>query len=126
MTLDRLLADWTKAPPTPISALTLDSREVGPGAAFVALDGGNTHGLRHAAQANARGAVPLDRTRAEEEAAIVADYQFRDGEARVRGGFCFGTRDGRRMPFVNPVSTAFCAQAIAMWQSGPGELADLI
>ena len=82
--------------------------------------------LRVRLLADVRGAVPLDRTRAEEEAAIVADYQFRDGEARVRGGFCFGTRDGRRMPFVNPVSTAFCAQAIAMWQSGPGELADLI
>jgi UDP-N-acetylmuramoyl-L-alanyl-D-glutamate--2,6-diaminopimelate ligase len=59
MTLDRLLADWTEAPPTPIAALTLDSREVGPGAAFVALDGGNTHGLRPAAQANARGAAAI-------------------------------------------------------------------
>ncbi|MBX9603615.1 MAG: hypothetical protein K2X35_21595 [Bryobacteraceae bacterium] len=82
--------------------------------------------LRVRLLADARGAVPLDRARAEEEAAIVAEYQFRDGETRVRGGFCFGSRDGRRMPFVNPVSTAFCAQALAMWESGAGELADLV
>lgn len=41
----------------PITDLTLDSRTVTPGAAFVALEGARTHGLDHAAQAIARGAA---------------------------------------------------------------------
>lgn len=57
--LDRLLAGWVDAHPIPIDALTLDSREVRPGTAFVALAGEHTHGLRHAEQANARGAVTV-------------------------------------------------------------------
>jgi len=42
---------------TEISDLTLDSREVTPGAAFVALQGAREHGLRYAADALARGAA---------------------------------------------------------------------
>jgi UDP-N-acetylmuramoyl-L-alanyl-D-glutamate--2,6-diaminopimelate ligase len=41
----------------PISDLTLDSRQVTPGAAFVAVAGGREHGLAHAAEALARGAA---------------------------------------------------------------------
>jgi UDP-N-acetylmuramoyl-L-alanyl-D-glutamate--2,6-diaminopimelate ligase len=41
----------------PITDLTLDSREVVPGAAFVALAGARAHGLDYAAQALARGAA---------------------------------------------------------------------
>ncbi|HVY66022.1 MAG TPA: UDP-N-acetylmuramoyl-L-alanyl-D-glutamate--2,6-diaminopimelate ligase [Gammaproteobacteria bacterium] len=40
-----------------ITDLTLDSRQVTPGAAFVALAGGRDHGLAHAADALARGAA---------------------------------------------------------------------
>jgi UDP-N-acetylmuramoyl-L-alanyl-D-glutamate--2,6-diaminopimelate ligase len=40
-----------------ITDLTLDSREVRPGAAFVALKGAREHGLRYAADALARGAA---------------------------------------------------------------------
>ncbi len=40
-----------------ITDLTLDSREVVPGAAFVALQGAREHGLRYAADALARGAA---------------------------------------------------------------------
>jgi UDP-N-acetylmuramoyl-L-alanyl-D-glutamate--2,6-diaminopimelate ligase len=57
--LDRLLAGWTDAPPIPLTGLTLDSRAVQPGSAFVALAGSTTHGLQHAAQANARGAAAV-------------------------------------------------------------------
>jgi UDP-N-acetylmuramoyl-L-alanyl-D-glutamate--2,6-diaminopimelate ligase len=57
--LDRLLAGWAEAPAMPVSDLTLDSRAVRPGSAFVALAGGTTHGLHHAAQANARGAAAV-------------------------------------------------------------------
>jgi UDP-N-acetylmuramoyl-L-alanyl-D-glutamate--2,6-diaminopimelate ligase len=42
---------------TAITDLTLDSREVVPGAAFVALQGARDHGLRYAAEALARGAA---------------------------------------------------------------------
>lgn len=59
MALDRLLEGWVQAPPTPVEALTLDSREVRPGSAFVALAGAATHGLQHAAAANASGAVAV-------------------------------------------------------------------
>lgn len=41
----------------PITDLTLDSREIIPGAAFVALPGAKEHGLRYAADALARGAA---------------------------------------------------------------------
>jgi UDP-N-acetylmuramoyl-L-alanyl-D-glutamate--2,6-diaminopimelate ligase len=41
----------------PLTDLTLDSREVAPGAAFVALQGAREHGLRYAADALARGAA---------------------------------------------------------------------
>jgi UDP-N-acetylmuramoyl-L-alanyl-D-glutamate--2,6-diaminopimelate ligase len=59
MTLDRLLDGFGAAPPLAVTALTLDSREVRPGSAFVALDGARSHGLQHAAQANARGASAI-------------------------------------------------------------------
>jgi UDP-N-acetylmuramoyl-L-alanyl-D-glutamate--2,6-diaminopimelate ligase len=59
MALDRLLAGWAEAPPVAVEALTLDSRDVREGTAFVALAGASTHGLQHAAAANARGAVAV-------------------------------------------------------------------
>ena len=59
MALDRLLEGWAEAPPVTVEALTLDSREVREGTAFVALAGASTHGLKHAAAANERGAVAV-------------------------------------------------------------------
>ena len=59
MALDRLLEGWADAPSTPIAGLTLDSRDVHPGTAFVALAGAATHGLRHAKQAVQRGAAAV-------------------------------------------------------------------
>jgi len=32
------------------------------------------------------------------------------------GGFLFGHKHGDPLPFVNPVSTAFCVQALVLWQ----------
>jgi UDP-N-acetylmuramoyl-L-alanyl-D-glutamate--2,6-diaminopimelate ligase len=40
-----------------ITDIVLDSRDVHPGCAFVALDGARTHGLQYASQARAKGAV---------------------------------------------------------------------
>jgi len=54
--LDELLAGVASAPPVDVAGLTLDSRAVAPGDAFVALKGGRGHGLDHAAEAAARGA----------------------------------------------------------------------
>jgi UDP-N-acetylmuramoyl-L-alanyl-D-glutamate--2,6-diaminopimelate ligase len=54
--LDELLAGVAPAPRLPVTGLTLDSRAVAPGDAFVALAGSRAHGLEHADEAVARGA----------------------------------------------------------------------
>ncbi len=72
--------------------------------------------LRVRLYADALGAVPLDRAAAEEEASRAASYQLEGEDARIRGGFAFGRKDGRTLPYVNPVSTAFCIQALEMWR----------
>ncbi len=56
MRLDELLAGIAPAPPLAVAGLTLDSRAVAKGDAFVALKGGSRHGLDHAGDAAARGA----------------------------------------------------------------------
>lgn len=66
--------------------------------------------------AAALGLVPMDRAAAIEEVSKTARFQLKHTDARVRNGFCFGRRQGRLVPFVNPVSTAFGAQALDMWR----------
>jgi len=56
MRLDELLEGIAPAPQLPVAGLTLDSRAVGAGDAFVALRGARGHGLEHADEAAARGA----------------------------------------------------------------------
>jgi len=56
------------------------------------------------------GAVPLERACAEWEAAQLAGFQ------RTDGGYWFGRKAGEWLPFSNPVSTAFAAQALEFWQ----------
>jgi UDP-N-acetylmuramoyl-L-alanyl-D-glutamate--2,6-diaminopimelate ligase len=60
-TLDRLLGAEPAAgvPPIALSGLSLDSRSLRPGEAFVALRGASQHGLRHAQQALDAGAVAV-------------------------------------------------------------------
>jgi hypothetical protein len=55
------------------------------------------------------GVAPLDEAAAAEEAQQAASFQTDSG------GFLFGRKQGKPMPFVNPVSTAFCLQALALW-----------
>ena len=66
------------------------------------------------------GLLAIDASAAQQEAERAASYQALDGapasDSRVRGGFWFGGKAGRALPFSNPVSTAFCAQALALWQ----------
>ncbi|HEX5048327.1 MAG TPA: UDP-N-acetylmuramoyl-L-alanyl-D-glutamate--2,6-diaminopimelate ligase [Gammaproteobacteria bacterium] len=70
----------------PLTDLTLDSRKVTAGAAFVALPGARTHGLDHAAQALANGAAivlydPRDaQTRVPAPSVAVPDLRARLGE----------------------------------------------
>ena len=37
------------------------------------------------------------------------------GDPRLRGGFWFGRKGTQMLPFSNPVSTAFCMQALVLW-----------
>ena len=57
----------------------------------------------------ALGVLPLDQSAAAHEAQQAASFQL------AAGGFVFGRKQGEIMPFVNPVSTAFCLQALALW-----------
>ncbi len=72
--------------------------------------------LRVRLYADALGIVGLDRDAANEEAAAIATFQYSTSDPRLEGGYCFGRRDGELLPFVNPVSTGFCLQAIDMWE----------
>ncbi len=66
--------------------------------------------------ADQMGACPLDRAAAEREAANILEFQAGGSDPRTAGGFHFGKKQGDWMPFVNPVSTAFAVQALAMWR----------
>jgi hypothetical protein len=72
--------------------------------------------LRARLLGEARGIVKLDDAGAVEEAAALARFQTESG------GFLFGHRHGEPTPFINPVSTAFCVQALAMWQDRSAQL----
>jgi hypothetical protein len=61
-------------------------------------------------------AVALDENAAAEEASRAARYQSGSNDPRLRGGFWFGQSAGEILPFMNPVSTAFCAQALDLWR----------
>ena len=77
----------------------------------------NAQLLRVRLAAHHLGIVPLDEDAAREEAAHAASFQALDStDVRLRGGFWFGRKGDRLLPFSNPVSTAFCLQALALWQ----------
>ena len=61
------------------------------------------------------GAIRLDQPAAGQEALQAAGFQVWSEDARLGGGFLFGRKAGEPMPFINPVSTAFCIQALAWW-----------
>ncbi len=73
----------------------------------------------------------VDLALAGEEAARCASHQVFEAAAMNDGGFCFGRREGVALPYMNPVSTAFCLQALAQWRQFEvgefqGDLAELI
>jgi hypothetical protein len=61
------------------------------------------------------GIKPLDESAAKEDVAIMQSFQSDDPDSRLNGGFWFGNRGAEMLPFMNPVSTAFCHQALEMW-----------
>jgi hypothetical protein len=63
------------------------------------------------------GAVPLDRSAAESEAAQLAAFQAAGSDPRIDGGYWFGRGKSGPLPFVNPVSAAFAAQALELWEA---------
>jgi hypothetical protein len=78
--------------------------------------------LRVRLWADEAGALPLDSEAARREASILAGFQAEVPDKRVDGGFYFGRAGGETLPHVNPVSTAFAVQALALWeQRGNGE-----
>jgi len=87
-------------------------REIGP--TFERSDV-NAQLLRVRLIAHHEGIVTLDEAAAEEEAAHTASFQTESFETRLDGGFWFGRKGNTMLPFSNPVSTAFCAQALALW-----------
>lgn len=82
----------------------------------------NAQLLRVRLMAHHLGMVSLDESAAREEASRIASFQeLSAADPRRRGAFWFGRKAGQMLPFANPVSTAFCAQALALWddhQSG--------
>jgi hypothetical protein len=72
--------------------------------------------LRVRLMGEAQGVLALDPSAdAAHEAEQAASFQTASDDARIGGGFLFGRKQGAEMPFVNPVSTAFCLQALALW-----------
>jgi len=65
--------------------------------------------------ADQAGVVPLDREAAAFEADRLAEFQSTDADPQVSGGFWFGKKRDEILPFINPVSTGFGLQALAVW-----------
>lgn len=72
--------------------------------------------LRIRLYAAALGVAPLDAPAAEDETKRILAFQYQDPAPSLAGAFCFGRRGGELTPFANPVSTAFCLQALEMWR----------
>jgi hypothetical protein len=71
--------------------------------------------LRVRLYAGSLGVAPLDTVAAEREASRLAEFQAASDDPRIDGGFYFGRRQGAWLPHINPVSTGFALQALALW-----------
>lgn len=72
--------------------------------------------LRVRLLAEAAGAARFDAAAAREEAIVLTAFQETIDDPRRRGGFAFGERRGKLLPYANPVSTAFCLQALEAYR----------
>jgi glycosyltransferase involved in cell wall biosynthesis len=66
--------------------------------------------------ADRAGVVPVNQEEATREAGLIRTFQSDDSDVRLNGGFWFGRKHGKLQPFMNPVSTVFCYQALDMWE----------
>jgi hypothetical protein len=73
--------------------------------------------LRVRLLAHQHGVVLLDEEAAQQEVLILKGFRSDDPDPRLNGGFWFGRKNGALLPFMNPVSTAFSHQALAMWKA---------
>lgn len=65
--------------------------------------------------ADQAGAVPMNHEAARYEASLIREFQSADSDRRLKGGFWFGRKAETMLPYMNPVSTVFCYQALEMW-----------
>jgi hypothetical protein len=72
--------------------------------------------LRVRLMAHQGGVVALDESAAAWEAARIPEFQLDSDDIRLEGGFAFGRKLGEMLPYANPVSTAFCLQALEWWR----------
>jgi hypothetical protein len=61
------------------------------------------------------GIAPLDREAAAFEAEKAAGFQLSSEDPKIDGAFAFGRKQSVLLPYVNPVSTAFCVQTLMFW-----------
>ena len=73
--------------------------------------------LRIRLYADWMGIVPLDLPAATCEAEALAAFQVSSVDPRIDGGYWFGRKGAEWLPFVNPVSAAFAAQALELWEA---------
>ncbi|HEY6766004.1 MAG TPA: hypothetical protein VI386_14665 [Candidatus Sulfotelmatobacter sp.] len=67
--------------------------------------------------ADRAGIVSLDPKTCRREAGTIREFQSSDADPRLKGGFWFGKKSADILPFMNPVSTVFCYQALHMWDA---------
>ncbi len=72
--------------------------------------------LRARLFADWNGVLPLDAEAARWEAGRLAEFECREPDPRIDGGFWFGRKGREWLPYVNPVSTGFAVQALVMWR----------
>ena len=70
--------------------------------------------------------IPVEHADAEREARRIPEFQLAHHDVRYDGGYAFGRKGGAIIPHMNPVSTAFCSQALTMWSDyGAGKVLEL-
>jgi hypothetical protein len=60
--------------------------------------------------------IAVAQSEARREADALPSFQLSSHDPRLDGAFAFGRRGADLLPFANPVSTAFAAQACHMWE----------
>ncbi|HMC57777.1 MAG TPA: hypothetical protein VKJ01_01170 [Candidatus Solibacter sp.] len=73
--------------------------------------------LRMRLYADWAGVAPLDCEAARFEAETLQEFQAADDDPRIDGGYYFGRTGAVRLPYVNPVSSAFAIQALELWRA---------